>query len=180
VPPSRRCAARSFALALLIAAALLASACTGSGHVTASATPAATSTATVEPVAFATSTLSYPGGVLQIEVASTDAQGQRGLGYRDALAPAAGMIFDLHETRVPVFWMKGMRFALDMVWIGDDRRVAGVTAGVQPEPGIGDDRLRRYSPDIPVRYVLELNAGAAARLSLTAGTQFAFELPAPP
>jgi uncharacterized membrane protein (UPF0127 family) len=112
-----------------------------------------------------------------VEVATTPAQTERGLGYRDALAPDAGMIFDLHTTRSIGFWMKGMRFALDMVWIGEDKRVVAITAGIQPQPGVPDGQLLRHSPNTPVRYVLELNAGAAERLGILTGTQLSFDLP---
>lgn len=112
-----------------------------------------------------------------MEVATTPAQSERGLGYRDVLPPDAGMIFDLHATRSIGFWMKGMRFALDMVWISEDGSVVAITTDVQPQPGVPDSQLLRYSPDTPARYVLELNAGAAERLGIAAGTQLSFELP---
>ncbi len=143
---------------------------------TARATPVRGETPTVTPVAFGRTDLTYAGGTLLVEVAATAPQDERGLGYRDALAPDAGMIFDLGSTRVQEFWMKGMRFALDMVWIGEDKRVAEITADIPPQPGAGDAQLTRYAPAQPVRYVLELNAGAAARLGFVPGTQLAFEL----
>lgn len=148
------------------------SACSGPSSAT------VTPTATVAPVQFATTRLQIGADrTIDVEVASTAAQSERGLGYRDALAPDAGMIFDLHNTRSPSFWMKGMRFALDMVWIDADKRVAGVTAKIPAEPGARDDRLKRYSSDTPVRYVLELNAGAAERLGVVEGAQLSFDLP---
>jgi hypothetical protein len=167
-------AARTLACAAM---ALAAAACSGSAERGArTATPAATAAATVTPVAFGTTQLRAGDRVLRVEVASTPVQSERGLGYRDALAPDAGMIFDLHATAVPVFWMKGMRFPLDMVWIDDAKRVVDITRDVQPQPGAGDAELRRYSPRVPVRYTLEVNAGAAERLGLTPGVQLAFQL----
>jgi uncharacterized membrane protein (UPF0127 family) len=121
--------------------------------------------------------LQYDGGTLHVEVAQTPDERERGLGDRDAVAEGSGMLFDLGRTRVPGFWMKGMRFPLDMVWIDRGMTVVGVTEDVQPEPGVPDARLRRYSPDEPVRYVLELNAGAAQRLGIEAGERVTFELP---
>jgi uncharacterized membrane protein (UPF0127 family) len=112
-----------------------------------------------------------------MEVASTPAQSERGLGYRDSLDSDVGMIFDLHGTRAQDFWMKGMRFGLDMVWVGADKRISQVTTDIPPEPGVPDDRLRRYSPAMPVAYVIEVNAGAASRLGLTTGAQLSFNLP---
>jgi hypothetical protein len=166
---------RRRAAVALLSIAFLSIACAGSSRQAPTATPAVT------PVAFATTRLRIDAPDaprdIGVEVASAPAQTERGLGYRDALPAGAGMVFDLHETRVPSFWMKGMRFPLDMVWIGEDKRVAGVTANVPPQPGALDEQLRRYSPDAPVRYVLELNAGAAARLGIAAGTRLSFALP---
>lgn len=162
---------------LMITAALFAS-CAGSSS-TMRATPG-TSVSTVAPVTFATTTIRIEGAAtrtISVEIAATAAQSERGLGYRDSLATDAGMIFDLHVTTRATFWMKGMRIPIDMVWIGEDKRVAGVAANVAPQPGVADDQLRRYSSDTPVRYVLELNAGAAARLGFAPGTQLAFALP---
>jgi uncharacterized membrane protein (UPF0127 family) len=144
--------------------------------------PSATAAATVTPVSFERSRVSYSRdgapAEIAVEVASTPAQSERGLGYRDSLPADAGMLFDLHATTTPQFWMKGMRFSLDLVWIGEDKRVMSITAIVpfQP-PGTPDSQLPRYTSPLPVRYVLELNAGAANRLGLAQGTQLAFELP---
>lgn len=170
----RLAAASSLSLAVLLAA------CSGSSHPSPTRTvPAATPE--VADILFGTTRihLDTPQGArdIDVEVATSPAQSARGLGYRDRLAPDAGMIFDYHKTLVPTLWMKGMRFPLDMVWIGEDKRVAGVTAGVQPQPGAPDGQLRRYAAPSPVRYVLELNAGAASRLGFIDGAQLAFALP---
>ena len=171
---------RRLAAASPLSLAVLLVACSGSSHPSPART-SPTATPEVAHIVFGTAQIRFdtPQGArdIDVEVASSPAQSERGLGYRDRLAPDAGMIFDLHETRVPAFWMKGMRFSLDMVWIGEDKRVAGVTAGVQPQPGAPDEQLRRYAAPSPVRYVLELNAGAAARLGMIDGVQLMFTLP---
>jgi uncharacterized membrane protein (UPF0127 family) len=158
-------------LVLVLTLSLLSVACGDDGG-NASSTPDNTPDTAAAIIPFA-----YDGGTLQVEVAQTPEQRERGLGYRDALAQDSGMLFDLGETRLPGFWMKGMRFPLDMVWIDEHKQITGVTAHVQPQPGVADTALRRYSPEAPVRYVLELNAGAAARLGLDAGGRVDFELP---
>lgn len=132
-------------------------------------------------VTFGTTSISWTrdgaSASMRVEIASSAVQSERGLGFRDSLPEDAGMLFDLHEARIPVFWMKGMRFPLDMVWIGEDRRVAAVTENIAPQAGIPDEELARISPPLPVRYVLELNAGAAGRHDIGTGTQLAFDLP---
>ena len=172
---------RRFAAVMASLSAVLLIACSGSSS--ASPTPTATIVASspVPTVVFSTTQIRIDAAqsarTIDVEVAATDEQSQRGLGYRDTLASDAGMIFDLGPVRIPTFWMKGMRFPLDMVWIGADRRVAGVTPDIPPQPGATDAQLKRYSPDVGVRYVLELNAGAAARLGIAAGVQLTFSLP---
>ena len=170
---------RRLAAIAALALPLLLVACSSSSNAQPTATPAAT--VDVTPVAFTTTQLhieaSQGARVIEVEVATTSAQSERGLGYRDALPADAGMIFDLHTTHRAEFWMKGMRFALDMVWIGEDKRVVNITPNVPPQPNAPDAQLRRYSPDAPVRYVLELNAGTAARFGLAPRTQLAFTQP---
>jgi len=158
-----------------LALALLFTACGGSSRATHTPVPEVT------PVSFDTTTIRIEATQgardIDVEIAATGAQSERGLGYRDALAADAGMIFDLHTATRPTFWMKGMRFPLDMVWIGEDKRVASITADIPPQPGVPDDQLLRYASDTPVRYVLELNAGAARRLGLAPGSQLSFAIP---
>ncbi len=100
------------------------------------------------------------GGVpLTVELAFQPADLSRGLGYRDGLEPGTGMLF-LFETPGPrSFWMKGMRFCLDMLWI-EDGAIQGAAQNVCPDdPGIEDaDRPSQKSP-LPVSYVLEVPAG---------------------
>jgi uncharacterized membrane protein (UPF0127 family) len=135
----------------------------------------------VTPVSFGSASVSYSndGTPAQISRGREHLRAERTrLGYRDSLAAGAGARFDLHETRPAQIWMKGMRFPLDLVWIGEDKRVISVTAAVPIEPpGTPDADLPRYASPLPVRYVLELNAGGSVRLGIVQGTQLTFELP---
>jgi uncharacterized membrane protein (UPF0127 family) len=121
--------------------------------------------------------LRYDGGAISVELALTTDDRALGLGERDSLPIDSGMLFDLGENRVPGFWMKGMRFPIDMVWIDENKTIVGVANDVQPQPGVPDEDLRRYSPAEPVRYVLEVNAGEALRREMVAGDVVEFELP---
>ena len=121
--------------------------------------------------------LDYGDGILRVEIASTAEQRSRGLSGRPSLGADEGMLFDLGSTRVPSFSMRGMLFALDFIWITEDQRVQGITAGVQPQQGADSGDLDSYSPTAPVRYVLEINAGAAGQLGIEEGDALAFDLP---
>jgi uncharacterized protein len=100
------------------------------------------------------------GAAVTAEVADDEASRQRGLSGRDSLDPDSGMLFLLPGDS-PSFWMKGMRFPIDIVWI-KGARVVDVTAGVPPPAGT-NAALATYSPDRPADRVLEVNAGWAAR-----------------
>jgi uncharacterized membrane protein (UPF0127 family) len=115
--------------------------------------------------------VTFEGGYVDADVARSAQERAQGLSGRACLPEDAGMILDAGTVYVPSIWMRGMLFPLDLVWIGADGRVAAVTAGVQPEPGVPVAELRRYSPPQTVRYTLEINAGAAARLGLTPGVE---------
>jgi hypothetical protein len=102
---------------------------------------------------------------VRVEVADDEASRERGLSGRDELPPDNGMLFVLPNDR-PSFWMKGMRFPLDIVWINHGR-VVDVTARI-PVPG-PDGALPTYSPRRPANRALEVNAGWAARHGVRRG-----------
>ena len=110
-----------------------------------------------------------PGGAIKAEIADTEASREQGLSGRASLPKDSGMLFVFPNAGVYGFWMKDMRFPLDMVWIGADLKVAGVAPGVTPEsyPNI-------FYPPSNVLYVLELPAGSAADHRIATGTQLRF------
>jgi uncharacterized membrane protein (UPF0127 family) len=129
------------------------------------------------PLPSGTIQIVHEGGVLYAELAVTPEQRAAGLSNRASLAVDAGMLFVYNTPGRPSFWMRQTRIPLDLVWIGADKRVSQITAGVQPEPGVADASLRRYRPDADVLYVLELNAGASIARGIAPGDQLEFATP---
>lgn len=168
--PQMRFVPRPF-LALLLAASI--AACSGDdGASSPSATPgtAATPWTTASPQpTLPVVEISFDDGTIRAEVASTGAERSKGLSGRASMDSDAGMLFDLGDTRVASFWMKDTLFPLDMLWITEDRVVAGITADVPTEPDVAQQDLARWESPVPVRYVLELNAGEAARRGIEVG-----------
>lgn len=109
----------------------------------------------------APSTAPLPGN---LEIADTPEQRERGLSGRASLPDDYGLLFAFEEDSTPSFWMKDMRFPIDIVWIAADGRIAGITPGVAPET-----YPEAFSPPEPVRYVLEIAAGEAARRGYARG-----------
>jgi uncharacterized membrane protein (UPF0127 family) len=116
------------------------------------------------------------GASIHAELALTPAARALGLGERDALDRDAGMLFVPPKEGRESFWMKGMRFPLDFVWISSDKRVLQVTEDVPPPAaGTANSALPLYLPDVPVRYVLEINAGQVRALGIKAGEAVTFK-----
>lgn len=107
-----------------------------------------------------------------VEVADDDAERGRGLMFRDEMAADRGMLF-VHEREAPQsYWMKNTRIALDILYFDNAKRLVSQQRDVPP-CSLGD-RCPPYPSNAPARYVLELNAGEAARLKLADGAALKF------
>ena len=98
-----------------------------------------------------------------VELATTPAQRELGLMYRQALPPDAGMLFIYPDEESVAFWMKNTLSPLDMLFIGADghiRRIAerAVPLSETPIPSVD-----------PVEAVLEVNGGTVERLGIRQG-----------
>lgn len=100
-----------------------------------------------------------------VEIAATKKEKERGLGYRNAVAPGHGMLFAFDHKEQYKFWMKGMNFPIDIVWI-DESTVADITENI-PVP-IGSSAAI-YVPRVPVNRVLEINAGEVKKFGIRLG-----------
>lgn len=89
-----------------------------------------------------------------LERAATDVTRRQGLAGYDSLPRGFGMLFDFDTLAYHSFWMRGMNFPLDVVFIQGDI-VDSVVSHREP----GD--LRPMQPREPVDRVLEVNAGEA-------------------
>lgn len=100
-------------------------------------------------------TVQVGGQSWRVAVACQEADRERGLSGRPRLAAGEGMWFVLPEPGLHGFWMKDMAFAIDLVWVTPELRVAG-SARLSP---CGDGPCPIHTPPEPVAYVLEINAG---------------------
>ena len=90
-----------------------------------------------------------------VEIASTRAEIERGLMYRDHLPYDAGMLFLMGRDDVWAFYMRNTFIPLDMIYIARDWTVAGVIHSAEP------CTETRRGINKPSRYVLETNGGWA-------------------
>lgn len=100
-----------------------------------------------------------------VEVASTFMERAQGLSGHVPLGANDGMLFVFPSPSAGAFWMQGMLFPIDFVWIADGR-VVGVTEDALPMSETG---YQLYYPPAPVDQVLEINAGAVREFGIAAG-----------
>ena len=112
----------------------------------------------------------------EVEVADTPTLRQRGLTGRTYLEERQGMLFIPDEPYAGPFWMKGMLFPLDFIWIGRDCHVADIHVYARiPAPGTPDDLIQRYTSYPRASYTLEVNAGEIDRFGIRVGDKVEFD-----
>jgi len=104
----------------------------------------------------------------RVEIASSDADRERGLMFRTNLPSNQGMLFIFDEIVIQRFWMKNTLIPLDMIFLDSAGKVVSLTKNALP---CAQEPCRVYSSKVPVRYVLELNAGLANEMKLKNGDE---------
>ncbi len=106
-----------------------------------------------------TSVVQVKSTKINVEVADTAAKRKQGLGGRQSLASDSGMLFIFEKPDVYKFWMKGLSFPLDLIWIRDETVVDIIKNAVPPMSGQKDETLPLYAPSQPIDKVLEVSSG---------------------
>lgn len=109
------------------------------------------------------------GEKIWVDLAVTPQERERGLSGRAALCADCGMLFVFEQEDTYSFWMKDMRFALDVLWI-DGNKIAQIDRNVPFADGM-DVVIR---PKMAVDKVLEINAGGSDRLGIKEGDEIEF------
>ena len=113
--------------------------------------------------------------VFSAELAVNAGERTKGLSDRDGLEPGTGMLFIFEDREVSSFWMRRMRFSLDLIWISEDCRVVDITPNVPfPKPGTSTSNLPSYRSSAPAAYNFEINAGEASEFGIRVGDAVRF------
>src|SRR5690348_4402283 len=160
-PLRRRSRMRAFPwlLSAALAAALACSGCVPRAAVAAA------------PVAASDPTVSLQGHRFTIEIADTTAEREHGLMDRTSMPADHGMLFVFPNAEPRTFWMKDTLIPLDMLFFDNAKRLVRI---LQDVPPCRADPCPTYASTAPARYVLELNAGTAAKLGLRNGDLITF------
>lgn len=116
-------------------------------------------------------TMMVAGEKIKIEVVTTQETKSRGLSNLDSMPIGSGMLFVYDEYIIPSFWMKEMRFPIDIIWIKDDL-IMGYEKNIYPQNH--DEKLTTYQPKTFVNYVLEVNSGFVDKYDIKIGDSVSF------
>jgi uncharacterized membrane protein (UPF0127 family) len=103
--------------------------------------------------------------VVQVEIARTSAERQRGLMNRRTLPAKAGMVFVYPQAVSNGFWMKNTLIPLDIAFYDGRGRILRI---MQMTPCRADP-CAVYDPGVSYRAALEVNAGSFRRWEVKAG-----------
>jgi uncharacterized protein len=109
------------------------------------------------------------------ELATTLETRTRGLMERPSLPADQGMLF-LFEVAQPLsFWMFNTLIPLDIIFADAERRITSIYASVPPcRPPL---RCPTYPSHGPAQFVLEVNAGTAAKVGVGVGDELRWTMP---
>ena len=108
----------------------------------------------------------------QVWIADTPPRQEQGLMFVRDLPESEGMLFPEDSPQVAHFWMKNTYIPLDMVFVGEDGRIAKIIANARPFS------LDVLSSDVPVIAVLEIRGGEAQQLGIGVGDPVSWKKPA--
>ncbi|MCX6716418.1 MAG: DUF192 domain-containing protein [Candidatus Taylorbacteria bacterium] len=115
--------------------------------------------------------LKINGQEINIIRAQTNEEEIQGLSGRDSLALNSGMLFYFDHDDFWKFWMKDMKFSIDIIWLDKDFRIIDIKNNATP---LSYPEL--FTSKNVARYVLEVPAGFAQNYLLKDGVAFTPEM----
>lgn len=97
--------------------------------------------------------------IIKVKIAQRPRLIQKGLSGQDGLAENQGMLFVFSKPDIYEFWMKDMKFPLDIIWINNGQIVEIWQNAPLPQ----GKEIPHYRPKNPANYVLEVKAGTAKK-----------------
>lgn len=107
-----------------------------------------------------------------VTVADSQKEREIGLSQTKSLSQNQGMIFLFEKSDYHYFWMKNMKFPIDIIYINKDQIV---TIKNNAQPIKDKESPTIYSPTQPADKVLEISAGLAKKYKFKEGDKVKYE-----
>ncbi len=110
--------------------------------------------------------------IISVDLAKTPEQQAKGLSVKNTLNENEGMLFIFDTPKEHSFWMKDMKFPIDIMWIGSDHKIVHIEKNLQPCAFFL--LCTSYSPHANSKYVLEVPSNYTAKNTIVIGDRVDF------
>jgi uncharacterized protein len=111
---------------------------------------------------------------VRTDLAITNDQHIKGLSIKNHLRENQGMLFMFETPAKYGFWMKDMKFRLDIIWLDNNRTVVHIEHDLGP--CYSDFQCPTYTPQKDSLYVIETVAGFSQKHRVNIGTRIDFHV----
>jgi uncharacterized membrane protein (UPF0127 family) len=112
----------------------------------------------------------FPNGQrIQAETMRTQIELLKGLMFRESLPEGRGMLFIHPEEDIFHYWMYQTKIPLDIIWMDHDHRIVEMSLNTPPCTSKSAKECPNYGGNFKSKFVLEVNAGVAAKNGLKTG-----------
>ena len=113
--------------------------------------------------------------IIHVDLAISPDEQAKGLSIKNALNDSDGMLFLFDTPGDYSFWMKDMKFPIDIIWIDPNYKIVHIEKNLQP--CIFFLLCPSYSPHANSKYVLEVNSNFTTKNNITVGDRVYFNIP---
>lgn len=110
----------------------------------------------------------------KIYLAKTEQEKNIGLAAFDALPENEGMLFSFDQENNYVFWMKNMKFNIDIIFLDKEKQIIEIFENVKAQKGGNNSDLKTYSAKLKSQHVIELNEGEIKKSEIKLGDILVF------
>ena len=114
-----------------------------------------------------TSVIEIGDRTIKVILAETPTEQSKGLAIKDSMNENEGMFFIFDTPQKYSFWMKDMKFPIDIIWIDTTGKIVHIEKNLQP--CIFLLPCASYSPDIDSLYVLEVVSNFTNKYNIKIG-----------
>ncbi len=112
--------------------------------------------------------------IVYVDLAKTPEQQAKGLSIKNTLNENEGMLFIFDTPKEYSFWMKDMKFPIDIIWISSDNKIVHIEKNLQPCTFFLF--CTSYSPNANSKYVLEVPSNYTAKNNIVIGDRVDFSI----
>lgn len=99
-------------------------------------------------------TLQIGEQIFKLEIADEPEELARGLSGREKLPEDYGLLFVFPKPGRHGFWMKDMKFPIDIIWLDENKEIISITKNLEP-----NSYPQVFYPPRDIKYALEINTG---------------------